>query len=184
MEALPHLFSRKLQTFSNTSNSVLCCSSSILSFSVSVRHSSGTFHVISKESWVKPRLRNRDIPSSLLLLCACASAAHSVYTYVHSIKNCLLLGSDATNLTVDHNSRISFAETSVMQRISSLFRHIRSSRRDLHSVPKFCKIRQNSPLRRVTSFESRRELHHCSAGNRETTCTACSMPAKAEVRRG
>lgn len=88
--------------------------------------------------------------------CACASAAHSVYTYIHSIKNCLLLGSDATSLTVDHNPRISFAETSVMQRISSLFRHIRSSRRDLHSVPKFCKIRQSSPLRRVTSFESRR----------------------------
>lgn len=100
---------KELQTFSNTSNSVLCYSSSILSFSVSVRLSASFFRVICKESWVKPRLHNRDIPSSLLfLLVLVALALVLVLVLCIAYLETAYRRFDATSLIVDQGLRISF----------------------------------------------------------------------------
>lgn len=98
---------KELQTFSNTSNSVLCYSSSILSFSVSVRLSSSFFRVICKESWVKPRLHNRDIPSSLLFLLVLVALALVLLLCIAYLETAYRRF-DATSLIVDQGLRISF----------------------------------------------------------------------------
>lgn len=98
---------KELQTFSNTSNSVLCYSSSILSFSVSVRLSPSFFRVICKESWVKPRLHNRDIPSSLLFLLVLVALALVLVLCIAYLETAYRRF-DATSLIVDQGLRISF----------------------------------------------------------------------------